>query len=198
MTISSSTHSCLQLPYSSPGRSCWWYRQGRLSPQQPRRYSSFPLPSPFPSFPLPSPLPLPLVLPSLPFIPLLPRRAPLKPARGSRCKLPQWGLRGKIHLTAIIIICILYIPKFVKLLIKSPKLSLAHLSPTVERDRRPWMSVSICSRFRPLIALPNILLLLYHVTKIRAPECVIIIIIFFNELLTKRSSEHIKYKYKIE
>jgi len=27
---------------------------------------------------------------------------------------------------------------------------------------------------------------------------VIIIIIFFNELLTKRSSEHIKYKYKIE
>ena len=27
---------------------------------------------------------------------------------------------------------------------------------------------------------------------------VIIIIIFFNELLTKRSSEHIKYKYRIE
>ena len=31
--------------------------------------------------------------------------------------------------------CIL---KFLKLLIKSPQLSLAHMSPTVDRDRRPW------------------------------------------------------------
>ena len=30
------------------------------------------------------------------------------------------------------------IPKFVKLLIKSPKTSLAHFSPTVDRDTRPW------------------------------------------------------------
>ena len=44
--------------------------------------------------------------------------------------------REKTHLKQLYMdFCIL---KFVKLSIKSPKLSLAHLSPTLDMDRRPW------------------------------------------------------------
>jgi len=45
----------------------------------------------------------------------------------------------------------------------------------------------------------NSLVVLIPYLLIYSEQCFfIIIIIFFNELLTKRSSEHIKYKYKIE
>jgi len=115
--------------------------QGRLSPNnQGAIPPNFPLspPFPIPPFPFPSPLSPPLVLPSplLPSIPLLPRSGPLKPAgeSGERCKLPQWGLgrspcrrrfwcilKGKTHLTAIIRPIRMFILKFVKFLMKSPK-----------------------------------------------------------------------------
>jgi len=50
-----------------------------------------------------------------------------------------------------------YILKFVKLLIKSlPKLSLAYLSPTVDRDRRPWLRVLL------LVSVDRLRLLLQH------------------------------------
>jgi len=71
-----------------------------------------------------------------------------------RCKLASgvWGEASadidfgvfwerKTHLTAIIMdFCIL---KFVELLIKSPKLSLAHLLPTVDRDVRPCIQCTL-------------------------------------------------------
>ena len=112
---------------------------GASIPPKPRRYSPttpFSLPShpPFPSLPLfPSPSPP---------IPSCREVAPLKPASGGALyKLPQWSLgqspsrhrlwcilRGKKSFdnNYYMDFCIL---KFVKLLIKSPKLSLAHLSP---------------------------------------------------------------------
>jgi len=102
--------------------------------------------SPFPSLPLFSSL----VLPSPPF-PSCREEAPLKPARvlWERCKLHQtplgrsssrhrfWcilGGKNSFNSNYYMYFCTL---KFVKLLIKFPQLSLAHLSPTVDRDRRP-------------------------------------------------------------
>jgi len=87
--------------------------------------------SPFPFSPSPGP--------SVPYPPFTSCReaAPLKPARGlgKCCKLPQWGL-GRRRFRCI-------------LLINPPpqkKMSLAHLSPTVDRDRRPWLYSSMLMR----------------------------------------------------
>jgi len=133
-------------------RPCCQDRQGRLSRQQPRRYS--------PNFTFYPPFPIPL----FPYIPLFPSPSPSLASPpfpsyreaaswkqlgglGERCKRSPsrhrfWCiLRGKNSFDSnyYMDFCIL---KFIKLLIKSPKLSLVHLSPTVERiDRRPWRSV---------------------------------------------------------
>jgi len=119
------------------------YYQGRLYSQQRRRYSpNFRL---FPSFPSFS-------TPPSPSFPSCREAAPLKPVRrsGECYKLPQWGLgqspsrhrfwcilRGKNSFDSnyYMDFCIL---KLVKLLVKfsSPKMSLTHLSPTIDRDVR--------------------------------------------------------------
>jgi len=85
---------------------------------------------------------LPFSLPSLPLPHLV------LPSR-KRCKFPQrhrfWCiLRGKNSLDSnyCMDFCIL---KFVKLLIKSPKNVSAHLSPTIDRDRRLWTWTHTCT-----------------------------------------------------
>jgi len=135
--------------------------RGVYPPTTKALFHNFPL---FPSVPhspfrLSSPLPLPLFLPCLPF-PSCREADPLKLARrsGERCKLPQWGQPTSILVYSEIekkliwqqlLYGFLY-TEFVKLLIKSPKLSLAHLSPTVDWDRRPWLIITVVLRYTRL------------------------------------------------